>query len=78
MLGRDRIPAAKSPEQHVDYSMFTLLARGRYQQYDDKSNERSDLRTPDHDPTIGRVNQKKRHRRHRRWQAKVDRLDGSP
>ena len=78
LLGRDRVPATTRPDQHVDYSMFTLLIRRRYQQYDDKSNERSDLRTPDHDPTIGRVNEKKRHRRHRRWQAKVDRVDGSP
>lgn len=78
MLGRDRRPATERAEQQVDYSMFTLLARGRYQQYDDKKNERSDLRTPDHDPTIGRVNEKKRHRRHRRWQSKVNRSDGSP
>ncbi|MBJ95593.1 MAG: hypothetical protein CMP23_14110 [Rickettsiales bacterium] len=78
MLGEDREPLIERSDQHIDYSMFTLLARQRYQQYDDKKNERSDLRTPDHDPTIGRVNEKKRHRRHQRWQRKVDRSDGSP
>ncbi len=78
ILGRDRKPAAEFAAQQVDYSMFPLLTRKRYQQYDDKNNERSDLRTPDHDPVIARVNARKRLERHKRWQRKVDRKDGRP
>jgi len=78
MLGAERVPYAESTGEQRDYSMFTLLRRARYQQYDDKKGERSDLRTPDHDPTIGRTNAKKRLRRHRRWHEKVDRQDGRP
>ena len=78
MLGEDRTPAAERPKDQVDYSMFVPLRRHRYQQYDDKRNERSDLRTPDHDITIERVNRSKRLARHRSWQRKVDKTDGRP
>ena len=78
MLGKDRVPYANRASDQTDYSMFTLLRRARYQQYDDKNGERSDLRTPDHDPTIGRVNRKKRLKRHRKWHQKIDKQDGRP
>jgi hypothetical protein len=78
MLGEGRVPATERTRDQVDYSMFVPLRRNRYQQYDDKRNERSDLQTPGHDITIGKVNRKKRLARHRSWQKKVDKKDGSP
>jgi len=78
LLGRDRRPGTERTRDQVDYSMFGKPDRQRYQQYDDKRKEVSDLRTPDHDPQIGRVNEKKRHRRHRKWHEKIDRKDGRP
>jgi hypothetical protein len=78
LLGRDRRPLTEHTREQVDYSMFGKPDRQRYQQYDDKRKEVSDLRTPDHDPQIARVNEKKRHRRHSKWQEWLDRKDGRP
>ena len=77
IYGPDREPAIQWPGQQIDYSMFPLLTRERYQQYD-RPRKRADLRTPDHDPRIGRYNTKKRHRRHRDFQRDHDRKMAQP
>ena len=51
MLGRDRRPQAETIDDVIDWSLYPLLSRRRYQQYD-KPNRDADLLTQLSDPVL--------------------------
>ncbi len=69
LLGRDRVPEDKAASRHVDFSMFPLDERARFQQYDRKGHK-ADLLTQRSDPTMTKARHKTRSKRHRSYQKK--------
>jgi hypothetical protein len=69
VLGRDRVPESQDDAGIRDYSMFPLLDRARFQQYDGAKKE-GDLLTPPEDPTVDPAGDRSRAKQHARWQEK--------
>jgi len=75
--GADRVPRITRSDEQVDWAMFPLASRNRYQQYDRKG-KTADLRTQETDPTVDADEDALRQRRHARYQRERDADLGSP
>ncbi len=71
--------AGREPEQgpHVDWSLFPIASRTRFQQYD-RPGDRGELRTQDTDPSVDPAERLDRADRHARFQRARDAASGSP
>lgn len=75
LLGPDRKPYTDDPSEYVDHTLYPILNRSRYQQYD-RPRDEGFLLTPANDPVLaGKSKRHKANRRkkHAKWQVDQER-----
>jgi len=75
IVGADREPYTDDPTKYVDHTLYPILVRSRYQQYD-RPRDEGFLLTPANDPVLAtktKKHQANRRKKHAKWQVDQDR-----